>query len=252
MKTTFTTFLFSFIVFATTAQELKKVKKTLVSNPFTHEWEEYHVLKSDKKIKHGPYQRLVNDKVTETGFYKDNQKDSTWTKFFFSSGTIREQGLYEKNQRVGMWKFYDSKNELEQSYDFSTQKLIVSGPDSKPKMGWVITETDTLETILDSPAMYLGGTATYGEIMAKNLRFPISAARRGIQGRVYVTFVIDQNGRASGHKVSKPIDKDCDEEALRVCRMLTEWIPASKDGKPVKSLHMIPVSFNFGGIGIIR
>ena len=98
MKTLLTTFLFSCVVFATTAQELKKVKKTLVSNPFTHEWEEYHVLKSDKKIKHGPYQRLVNDKVTETGFYKDNQKDSTWTKVFSHTGAIREQGNYTNNE----------------------------------------------------------------------------------------------------------------------------------------------------------
>lgn len=248
MNTTSATFLLIFTAFATTEQELKKVKKTLVSNPFTHRWEEYHVLKSDKKIKHGPYQQLVNDKVEETGFYKDNQKDSTWTKFFFYSGAIREQGLYAKNQRVGVWTFYNNKNELEQSYDFSTQKLIFSGPESRPKMGWVITETDTLETVVDSPAVYLGGTATYAEILAKNMRFPAPAVRRGVQGRVYVTFMIDEKGRTSGHKVSKPIDRDCDEEALRVSRLLTDWLPAVKDGKPVKSLHMIPVSFNFGGI----
>lgn len=248
MKTLLTTFLFSCVVFATTAQELKKVKHNLTSNPFTEEKEEYEVLKSDKKIKYGTYQRWFNGKLVETGFYKDNQKDSTWSKFHSYSGAIRERGNYAKDERTGMWQFYNYKNQLEYSYDFTIRKLLSVNEETISKTAWVVTDTASSQTTVEHPALFMGGTAASGEILARNMRFPAPAMRMGIQGRVYVTFVIDENGRASGHKVSKPLDKDCDEEALRVCRMLTEWIPASKDGKPVKSLHVIPVSFNFGGI----
>jgi protein TonB len=190
----------------------------------------------------------VDDKVIETGFYKDNQKDSTWTRIFPHTGAIREQGNYKNNERTGIWQFYNYKNQLEYSYDFTNRKLVSVNEETISKTTWVVTNTDTSQTTVEHPALFMGGTAALGKILGRNMRFPAPAVRRGVQGRVYVTFVIDENGRASGHKVSKPLDRDCDEEALRVCRMLTEWIPASKDGKPVKSLHMIPVSFNFGGI----
>jgi TonB family protein len=248
MKTAFTTLLFSCIAFAATAQDLKTVKNTLISNPFTEEREEYEVLKSDKKIKHGTYQRFVNGKVVETGFYKNNQKDSTWTKFFSHTGAVREQGNYSKDQRVGLWQFYNYKNQLEQSYDFTERKLILTNPDAISKNGWVITDMDTLQTPVDCTASIIGGSVAYGEILARNIRFPVSAMRKGVSGQVFVTLIVDENGKPSGHKVSKSLDKDCDEEALRVSRLLKDWLPAMKDGKPVKSLHLVPVSFKQEGI----
>lgn len=248
MKTTFATLLLVFSAFASTAQELKKVKNTLTSNPFTEEKEEYEVLKSNKKIKHGTYQRWVNGKLVETGFYKDNQKDSTWSKFSSYSGAIRERGNYGKSERVGVWEFYNSKNQLEQSYDFTARKLIAIHPETSSKTGWVITDKDTAQTTVDCTAMLIGGSTAYGEILGRNIRFPISAMKKGVSGQVFVTLIIDENGKPSGHKVAKPLDKECDEEALRVSRLLTDWLPAMKDGKPVKSLHLVPVSFRQEGI----
>ena len=141
---------------------------------------------------------------------------------------------------------------MEYSYDFTHRKLVSVNEETTSKIAWVVTDTTSSQTTVEHPALFMGGKAASGEILARNMRFPAAASRRGVTGKVLISFIIDEEGKASNHKVAKPFDKDCDEEALRVCRMLTEWIPASKDGKPVKSLHMIPVSFNFGGIGIIR
>jgi TonB family protein len=243
MKTLLTTLLFSCVVFATTAQELKKVKHTLTSNPFTEEKEEYEVLKSDKKTKYGTYQRWFNGKLVETGFYKDNQKDSTWSKFHSYSGAIREQGNYYKGERAGIWEFYNSKSQLEYSYDFTNRKLVSVNEETAAKTAWVVTHTDTSQTTVEHPALFMGGRSAYGEILGRNIRFPASAMKKGVSGQVFVTLIIDENGKPSGHKVAKALDKDCDAEALRVSRLLTDWLPAMKDGKPVKSLHLVPVSF---------
>jgi TonB family protein len=248
MKTTFAMLLLVFSAFASTAQELKKVKNTLTSNPFAEEKEEYEVLKSNKKIKHGTYQRWINGKLVETGFYKDNQKDSTWAKFHSYSGAIRERGNYDKGERAGIWEFYNSKSQLEQSYDFTARKLILTNPASMTQMSWIIADKDTVQTMVDCTASIIGGSAAYGEILVRNIRFPVSAMKKGVSGQVFVTLIIDENGKPSGHKVSKSLDKDCDEEALRVSRLLTDWLPAMKDGKPVKSLYLMPVSFRQEGI----
>lgn len=248
MKTPFATLLFTFASLAAAAQELKTVKNTLTSNPFTEEKEEYQVLKADKKIKHGTYQRLLNGKVVETGFYKNNQKDSTWSRFHSYSGAIREQGNYTNNERTGIWQFYNFKNELEYSYDFTNRKLVSVNEATASKTAWVVTDTDTLQTAVDHPALFMGGRTAFGEILARNIRFPASAMRKGVSGQVFVTLIVDENGKPSGHKVSKSLDKDCDAEALRVSLLLTDWLPAVKDGKPVKSLQLVPVSFRQEGI----
>ena len=248
MKIPILTLLLSCIIFAATAQELKIVKNTLNSNPFTEEREEYHVLKADKKIKHGTYQRMFNGKLVETGFYKNNQKDSTWSKFHSYSGAIREQGNYTNNERTGIWQFYNFKNELEYSYDFTNRKVVSVNEATTSKTAWVVTNTDTSQTTVEHPALFMGGKTAFGEIIARNIRFPASAMRKGVSGQVFVTLIVDENGQPSGHKVSKSLDKDCDAEALRVSLLLTDWLPAMKDGKTVKSLQLVPVSFRQEGI----
>lgn len=230
------------------SQELKTVKKTLTSNPFTEEIEEYQVFKSDKKIRHGSYVRLVNNKILETGFYKNNQKDSVWTKFYPQTGAIREQGNYQNNQRVGLWSFFNFKKQKEQVYDFTARRLLETIDDSTTKIGWVIMGADTIQTNIEFVATLIGGSSAFAELLTKNIKYPIAAVKKGISGRVLVSLTVDEDGKASAHKVVKPLNKDCDAEALRVSLLLTDWLPAIKDGKPVKSICLVPVSFNFGGI----
>ncbi|MFN8347812.1 MAG: TonB family protein [Spirosomataceae bacterium] len=248
MKTLFHILFLCLFIFSASAQELKKVKNTITSNPFTNEREEYYVLKSDKKIKHGSYERRMNEKIIETGFYKNNLKDSLWTQFFTHTGTIKEQGTYTNNERTGIWQFNNSKNQLEYSYDFTNHKLISVNEAAVSKTAWVLTSTDTAQTAVEHAALYMGGTSALGEVLARNIRFPTTAMKKGVNGKVFVTFIVDEEGKVSNHKVTKHLDRECDEEALRVCRLLTEWIPAGKEGKPVKSLQMVPVSFNFAGV----
>lgn len=230
------------------AQELKKVKNTITSNPFTTEQEEYYVFKSDKKIKHGPYQRWINNKLIETGSYKNNLKDSVWTSIYSYTGTIKEQGTYSNNERTGIWQFNNSNNQSEYAYDFTNHRLISVNEATVSKTAWVVTATDTTQTAVDHAALYMGGTTALGDVLVRNIRFPATAMKKGVNGKVFVTFIVDEEGKVSNHKVTKHLDKECDEEALRVSRLLTEWIPAAKAGKAVKSLQLVPVSFNFAGV----
>ena len=104
------------------AQELKKV----INKPTgTYYFEEYQVLQSDKKIKHGSYAKIsYNKEALETGFYKNNLRDSTWTEYYNNSTALRSRGNYRNNERTGIWEFYTLNGLLDQKYDFTQKKLI--------------------------------------------------------------------------------------------------------------------------------
>ena len=76
-----------------------------------------------------------------------------------------------------------------------------------------------------------------------NIKYPKSAQEAGIQGTVVVSFVIEKDGSISDLKVVRSISPDCDEEVLRVVKMMPNWIPGKQDGEPVRVQFNLPVRF---------
>ncbi|MDE7072847.1 MAG: energy transducer TonB, partial [Bacteroidales bacterium] len=76
-----------------------------------------------------------------------------------------------------------------------------------------------------------------------NIRYPVIAMESGIQGRVYLTFVVEKNGSITDVKVMRGIGGGCDEEAVRVVQKMPKWNPGKQRGRPVRVLYSIPVIF---------
>lgn len=223
-------------------QELKKVTDTYSTSPFNSFKEEYYVLKNDKKVRNGQYRRLMNNKLVEEGYYKNNQRDSTWISYGINMNVLAI-GDYAKDEKVGIWKYFLAGGELEQAYDY-TNKTFVSYKADPPKTAYqVISGKDTTYEQLSRPPMVIGGSRAYLEVIARNLRIPANAFRTGAKGRVYVRFVIDETGKTSDFSVLKKGDKDLDAEAIRVVKLIEGWQPALKGDTPVKVIHTIPISF---------
>ena len=75
-------------------------------------------------------------------------------------------------------------------------------------------------------------------------RYPAEAKERNIQGKVIIAFTIDENGNVSNYKIKKRIGGGCDEEALRITKLITgDWLPGMLNGKPVKVEFEMPFSF---------
>jgi protein TonB len=77
----------------------------------------------------------------------------------------------------------------------------------------------------------------------KNIHYPDAARENGIQGRVIVQFVVNEDGGISEAQVVRGIGGGCDEEALRVVRNMPKWKPGRQHGSAVKVLFLLPVSF---------
>jgi len=91
-----------------------------------------------------------------------------------------------------------------------------------------------------------GGDKALMGFLRTHLRYPIHAAKFGVEGRVVVTFVVQRDGSATDFKIAKSADKELDEEALRVCKLLPKFTPATKDGEPVPVWYTLPVTFKLG------
>jgi protein TonB len=89
----------------------------------------------------------------------------------------------------------------------------------------------------------IGGTSAWVKFLSKNLRFPAQAQEAGKGGRVFVTFVIEKDGRLSDFSVQKGAGYGMDEEALRVLKLAKPWKPGMQNGQPVRVRYVIPLNF---------
>ncbi len=102
---------------------------------------------------------------------------------------------------------------------------------------------DSIYQIVDEMPQYPGGEKAMMEYVAKNVKYPQEAKDKEIQGRVFVSFVIEKDGSVNEVKVLRSIGGGCDEEAVRVVSSMPKWKPGIKDGKPVRVSYMMPLNF---------
>lgn len=83
----------------------------------------------------------------------------------------------------------------------------------------------------------------FRQFIAKNLKYPPSAAQKGISGRVIVQFAVAESGQVVDAVVVRGVDPALDQEAIRVVMSSPSWTPGRQKGKPVKVLFTFPVNF---------
>jgi protein TonB len=90
---------------------------------------------------------------------------------------------------------------------------------------------------------YKGGYEAMMRDLQKRMYYPMAARKAGIEGIVYVQFIVDKNGKPKNCKVIKGIDKQCDAVAVRAAQSLRKWTPGSHHGEPIEALFVLPVQF---------
>jgi len=97
--------------------------------------------------------------------------------------------------------------------------------------------------IVEEMPVYPGGDIALRKFISENVKYPDIAKKNGIQGKVYVTFVVDIDGSITGAKIARGVDPSLNKESLRVVNALPKWIPGKENGKPVKVQYTVPISF---------
>ena len=106
-----------------------------------------------------------------------------------------------------------------------------------------VVEEAPIFTVVESMPEFPGGMAELYTYLGNNIKYPVMAKESGIQGKVYVTFVVERDGSITDVRVLRGIGGGCDEEAIRVVQSMPKWNPGKQRGKPVRVQYNLPVRF---------
>lgn len=102
---------------------------------------------------------------------------------------------------------------------------------------------ETIHQIVEEMPAPVGGLSAFYKYLNKNLQYPGQARRMGIEGRVYMLFVVEKDGTLTDITVQKGIGAGCDEESIRVLKNAPRWNPGKQRGRPVRVRYSFPIIF---------
>lgn len=97
--------------------------------------------------------------------------------------------------------------------------------------------------VVEDPPSFPGGDEARIRFLSENIRYPQMARESGIQGTVFVTFVVETDGSVTDVRVLRGIGGGCDEEAIRVIQAMPNWNPGKQRGRPVRVQFNMPIRF---------
>lgn len=101
-------------------------------------------------------------------------------------------------------------------------------------------------TVVEEMPQFPGGDEARMKYLMENIKYPEEARKNGIQGTVYVSYVVEKDGSISNVKVLRGIDKECDEVAMNVIKNMPNWIPGKQRGQAVRVQFNMPIRFTLG------
>lgn len=161
---------------------------------------------------------------------------------FYKSGTIRNQETYNQNKLQGICNYFYENGQLSSEEVYDRDSLIefkLYQPDGS---------VDETASTPSEPSMYPGGNQAMMIYLMNNIRYPPSAIKAGVSGRVYLRFSIDEKGVLKEVNVQKGIEEcpDCSKESIRVVKEMPRWKPARDHNRYVKSYFSLPIRFEIG------
>lgn len=193
-----------------------------------------------------------------TGEFIEYAKNSeTGEKYIISNKTFKEgklngpvkgfdpkgkpfyRGQYKNGYMVGMWEFF--MNNEEKYFQAAYQYTDSIKKDSTKR--FVNMYRSELEIYGEMPKFENSNADQFRYHIMRNLIYPIQAQRKGISGKVYVQFKVNELGLVKDAEVVRGVDKYLDREALRVVKSSPLWIPGFKDQLPVEVLFTFPIVY---------
>ena len=106
---------------------------------------------------------------------------------------------------------------------------------------------DEIFVFVEDQPTFPGGDEARIKYLQDNIHYPEMAKESGIQGTVYVTFVVEKDGRISNVKILRGIGGGCDEEAVRIIKNMPKWKPGKQRGRAVRAQFNMPIRFVLAG-----
>lgn len=130
------------------------------------------------------------------------------------------------------------------SKDSLGNTFIWSNPNPQPKVVKQKTiDGEDVFFIVEEMPEFPGGDLALRKYIANSIKYPEIAQDKGIQGKVYVTFVVSKDGTVANARIARGVDPSLDKEALRVVSSLPQWKPGKQHGENVNVSYTVPINF---------
>jgi protein TonB len=195
-------------------------------------------------------ERLIREKEKEVGVTIDNIKqeeappppppppppEAMVEKVKFTAPVVVEDTTIE----VSMANMDDLNKKG--NVEAPTEDVVVEVKDEGPKVIETPVQAEIFTVVEEQPG-YPGGEEARIGFLQQNIKYPEEAKELGIQGKVFVTFVVEVDGAITDVRVLRGIGGGCDEEAIRVVKSMPRWVPGKQRGVPVRVQFNLPIKF---------
>lgn len=146
----------------------------------------------------------------------------------------------KKNPKLSLVKGYKSLSKI-------TVMGYKSDPVTAASLGGTPTDPNDVKVYdfvsIDSQPGFPGGMERFYKYLSKAVKYPVEAQDKNVQGKVFLSFIVEKNGDLAEIKVERKLGAGTDEEAVRVLKASPRWIPGIYHGKAVRVKYNIPISF---------
>lgn len=127
-------------------------------------------------------------------------------------------------------------------FSLSAQIILTPPPGEIELSSSVDLKHDIIE-FPDEEAQFKGGQIAFQQYIAKNVRYPQVSIQNNETGRVFVSFVVEKNGKISNVQVEQSVSKALDAEARRLIKTMPKWVPGKMRGTKVRTRCRVPINF---------
>ncbi|MBQ5891053.1 MAG: energy transducer TonB [Bacteroidales bacterium] len=106
-----------------------------------------------------------------------------------------------------------------------------------------VSDDDAIFFVVEVQPEFPGGMDSMYAYIVKNLKYPEAAKEKGIEGRVFVSFIIEKDGSISNILIKRAIGGGCEEAAVEMIKNMPKWKPGKQRGKPVRFQFVLPIKF---------
>ena len=135
-------------------------------------------------------------------------------------------------------------NSLKTIFVISLSLFCLASTQASQTAVFVVPDNDTtIYTVVDEMPQFPGGDSAMVAYITNNVHYPQTEKEKGIQGKVFVGFVVEKDGGISNVEIKRGISTECDTEAIRAVKGMPNWEPGKQSGVLVRTAIVLPISF---------
>lgn len=195
-------------------------------------------------------QQALNEDIIPSGMYQTDQVSAD------IKSRLEELKLQNPKDHFYYLAFEEHKANNTSDWLFPQKELKIEHVDNQQNIqsgDWVTNGlivkritgdyNDEVFMVVDELPKPEDGLEEFYGFISSNMKYPLEARKAGIEGKVFIEFTVDKNGDFTNLNVARGIDKQCDEEAIRVLKEAPSWVPGKLNKKPVRVKMILPISY---------